>query len=30
MFSRWRGDQLDSTSGMDGSGDFGNTWMAES
>ncbi|HEY1914653.1 MAG TPA: G1 family glutamic endopeptidase [Streptosporangiaceae bacterium] len=24
------GDQLDSTSGMDGSGDFSNTWMAES
>ncbi len=24
------GDQLDSTSTMDGSGDFGNTWLAES
>jgi Peptidase A4 family len=24
------GDQLDSTSGMDSSGDFSNTWMAES
>jgi hypothetical protein len=24
------GDQLDSTSAMDGSGDFSNTWMAES
>jgi Peptidase A4 family len=24
------GDQLDSTSGMDGSGDFSNTWLAES
>jgi hypothetical protein len=24
------GDQLDSTSGMDTSGDFSNTWMAES
>jgi hypothetical protein len=28
--ARAGGDQLDSTSGIDGSGEFSNTWMAES